>query len=135
MMFAVVAISSCASQQVEALSGEWVIEQVNGKDTEGEMTPFIGFNPQDSTIYGSNSCNRFFGGIVYDEADASVISFSNVASTRMMCANSPMEDEIQSAINNVAGFSYTDQGDVLLLDEDKSVLMLLTPKTSGEEMD
>lgn len=41
------------------LSGEWVIELVNGKKIVGtaEVTPFIGFNLDESRIYGNVGCN------------------------------------------------------------------------------
>lgn len=128
LAFAAMTICSCNTPEVTPLTGEWIIEEVNGKSAVGETTPFIGFNLQDSTIYGSNSCNRFFGTIVYDDTDASAISFSNMGATRMMCANSPMEEEIQAAINVVASFSYTDNGAVELLADDDSVLLLISPK-------
>ncbi len=129
LSIATIVVCSCGTSKLVPLSGEWTIEEVNGKSAVGEMTPFIGFNQQDSTIYGSNSCNRFFGGIVYDEKSSSAISFSNVGSTKMLCANSPMESEIEMAINIVAAFSYTPQGDAQLLDKDNVVVLLLTPKT------
>lgn len=133
VMFAAAMIASCGSTKPIPLSGEWRIVEVNGERAVGETTPFIGFNTQDSTIYGNSSCNRFFGAILYDRKDASAISFGNVGATRMMCANSPMEEQILAAINSVASFSYGESGEAELLDENGVVQLLLTAEAVAAE--
>ena len=49
------------------LSGEWVIELVNGKKIVGtaEVTPFNGFNLDKSRIYGNVGCNTINGCLLY----------------------------------------------------------------------
>ncbi len=115
----------CGSKCVTPLSGEWKIVEVNGKSAVGEKSPTIGFSLQDSMVYGDNSCNRFFGRIVYDEKDASAISFSNVGTTMMICADSPMEQEIQAAVNGVASFAYTESENEAELRGSKDEVLLL----------
>ncbi len=127
LVMMVVVAASCCRSNVVSLNGEWTIAQVNGRQSVGETTPFIGFNPQDSTMYGNSSCNRFFGSIRYTVGDAHALSFDNVGSTRMLCHNSPMEQEILAALGSVVSFAYTSSGDVELLGKDDSVLLLLTP--------
>ncbi|MFI3305991.1 MAG: META domain-containing protein [Rikenellaceae bacterium] len=131
-LIALFAILSCARRPIEPISGEWKIVSVDGADSVVN-SPFILFNPQDSTIYGYSGCNRFFAQIEYNPDDDRAISFTNVGSTKMMCPNIEIEDAIHLAMSRVASFSYTDSDDAQLLDVDGLLLMTLTRSNTSEQ--
>lgn len=132
-LFAAVLFVSCGSKVVTPLSGEWNIVEVNGKGLVGDNASIIGFNVEEGEVYGNNTCNSFFGKIVTDKENSSVLSFANVGTTRMLCPNSPMEEEVNAAINAVASFKYTEGGNAELLDKDGKTILTITPKTATEE--
>lgn len=88
------------------VKGDWSIETVMGKNAVGEKAPFIKFVPTEKRIYGNNGCNVINGGYTYNAKD-STISFSNVASTMMMCAKEGITDyEINTALGATKYYSW-----------------------------
>ena len=87
------------------LSGDWAIETVLGKKAVGETAPFIKFNPTENRIYGNNGCNVI--NAQYDiNAKAKSITFSNLMSTMMMCAQTDITDaEIGKALESTKSYS------------------------------
>lgn len=111
------------------LKGDWAIETVNGKKAVGEKAPFIRFSPSDSMIYGNNGCNVINGSYKYNPVD-STISFSNIASTMMMCAMEGITDyEIDEALDLTRYYSWeikdNDYYLYLLNDAKKPVMSLM----------
>ncbi len=88
------------------LSGDWVIETVNGKEAKGETAPYIRFSPSESRIYGNNGCNTINASYKYNPQD-STISFDKMISTMMACGMSDITDyEINAALNNTRSYSW-----------------------------
>ncbi len=87
------------------LSGDWAIETVLGKKAVGETAPFIKFVPGESRIYGNNGCNIINGQYTLNSADKT-ISFSNLATTMMMCGQNNITDaEIGEALGLTVKYS------------------------------
>ncbi|MDE6523598.1 MAG: META domain-containing protein [Muribaculaceae bacterium] len=85
-------------QKEGPLSGDWAIESVLGKKAVGETAPFIKFVPAEKRIYGNNGCNIINGMYNTSYIDKTV-SFSNLATTMMLCAESNITDvEIGEAL-------------------------------------
>ncbi len=85
-------------QKEGALSGDWAIENVLGKKAVGETAPFIKFVPNEKRIYGNNGCNIINGVYTTNYVDKT-ISFGNLATTMMLCAESNITDaEIGEAL-------------------------------------
>ena len=100
------------------LSGEWVIELVNGKKIVGtaEVTPFIGFNLDESRIYGNVGCNTINGALMQEDGKPNSLRFDNVATTMMMCPDMETETIVLNALNETKSFSMKDDK-VYLTDE------------------
>lgn len=80
------------------LKGDWAIETVNGKPAVGEKAPFLRFSPSENMVYGNNGCNSINGFYKYNASD-STLSFSNMASTMMLCHQEGLTDyEIAAAL-------------------------------------
>ncbi len=89
--------------------GEWDLVEMNGKKvelSEGITKPFIGFNQKEDRIYGNTGCNSFFGTMLTDSTNVDAISFDNMGSTKMMCADMSVEDELLMTFGNVQSIEY-----------------------------
>ena len=87
-----------------SLAGDWAVETVLGKKAVGEIPPFIKFVPGENRIYGNNGCNTINGGFDVNYSKKS-LSFSNLATTMMLCATSGITDvEIGQAVGQTVGF-------------------------------
>lgn len=94
-----------------ALSGDWAVETVLGKKAVGETAPFIKFVAVENRIYGNNGCNILNGQYAINYTDKT-ISFSNLATTMMMCGQSNITDvEIGEALGLTARYSVEDVKD------------------------
>lgn len=90
------------------LSGDWAIVNVLGKKAVGETAPFIKFVPEENRIYGNNGCN-IINGIYKSNSDDKAISFSNLATTMMLCAESNITDvEIGEALGLAERYTLED---------------------------
>lgn len=93
------------------VKGDWAIESVNGKPTVGEKAPYLKFVPSEKKVYGNNGCNVITGSYMYNPSD-STISFSQVASTMMMCHMEGITDgEINAALGEVRNYTWRLNGD------------------------
>lgn len=97
------------------VKGDWAIETVMGKPAVGEKAPFIKFVPSEKRIYGNNGCNVINGSYNYNAND-STISFSDIATTMMMCAKEGITDyEINTALGAAKYYSWkVDANDYML---------------------
>lgn len=94
-----------------ALSGDWAIEKVLGKQAVGETAPFIKFVPSENRIYGNNGCNILNGQYQSSYVDKT-ISFSNLATTMMMCGSTEITDvEIGEALGLTVRYSLEEAHD------------------------
>lgn len=89
--------------------GEWDLAKINGQaivKTDDITMPFIGFNQQEDRIYGNTGCNSFFGTMITDSTNVDALSFDNMGSTKMMCANMEVEDALLAALAQVKAIEY-----------------------------
>lgn len=106
-----------ADAQKESISGDWAVENVLGKKAVGETAPYIKFVPSEKRIYGNNGCNIINALYKTNKTDKT-ISFSNLASTMMMCAQSNITDvEIGQALGMTVRYTIDDG------DDSESILM------------
>lgn len=129
-------VTACSSNKdismnndITQLQGEWLVtevEQTNLETLETEVKPFIGFDLQQNRIYGKSTCNNIMGGYNYDATNGS-LSFTQVASTMMLCPFMEQEQLMLKALNEVKAFDV--QGDkAYLLDKDHKVILKLNKK-------
>ncbi|WP_455666584.1 META domain-containing protein [Phocaeicola sp.] len=111
---------------VADLAGEWAIETVNGNQAVGnaEIVPFIGFNVEESRVYGNVGCNTINGAMIQDADKPEALSFGQIAATMMMCPDMATERAVLNALNETKSFSMKD-GKVYLLGENGNELLVL----------
>lgn len=94
-----------------ALSGDWAIEMVLGKKAVGETAPYIKFVPAENRIYGNNGCNILNGQFTSSSVDKT-ITFSNLATTMMMCGQTGITDvEIGEALGLTVKYTVEQSSD------------------------
>lgn len=110
------------------VKGDWAIETVNGKPAVGEKVPFLKFSPEEKMVYGNNGCNALNGKYAYNPKD-STISFSDIASTMILCSQEGITDyEINAALNATKYYTWNEQNSdyyLHFLDAGKREVMVL----------
>ena len=93
-----------------------VLDKVIGKKIVGtaEVTPFIGFNLDESRIYGNVGCNTINGALMQEDGKPNSLRFDNVATTMMMCPDMETETIVLNALNETKSFSMKDDKVYLL---------------------
>lgn len=84
--------SNTQNANAETIYNKWEINQLDGKTVASESPVFIELT-SDNKVSGSVGCNRVTGSFIVE--NESQISFSQLATTRMMCAPQQMEIERQ----------------------------------------
>lgn len=126
------AASSCSTQKnaVAELTGEWNIVVVGNTAVsvpEGEDMPFIGFDAKEGRLFGNTGCNSLLGSYTADSAKGTV-TFSNLGSTRMMCPDMTLEDNLLQVLPTVAAYHATTDGGIELTTANGTPLITLSPK-------
>ena len=107
---AAIALCSCsATKTTDAavdLNGEWDIVTVDGNavdTTKTEFRPTLGFDTAKDNVFGCAGCNSINGKAKVDAAKKT-ISFSEIGTTLMLCANMEYEQQILKALESVKGY-------------------------------
>jgi heat shock protein HslJ len=101
--------------QSASLAGSWRLVNISESATPTPMVP-----PQDTEltasfegdrIFGSGGCNRFMGGY---QTEGNQLTISPLASTRMACEESVMNQEIRylMALEGAQRYEVNDQGEL-----------------------
>lgn len=105
-----IALCSCsATKTTDAavdLNGEWDIVTVDGNavdTTKTEFRPTLGFDTAKNNVFGCAGCNSINGKAKVD-ATKQTISFSEIGTTLMLCANMEYEQQILKALESVKGY-------------------------------
>lgn len=130
--------SSCRSSKeavsLSALNGEWNIVEINGSAVVpdfGKDFPFIGFDASTGKIYGNSGCNRMMGSFDTSGKDGE-IDLGKMASTRMMCPDMTMEQNVLNVLKNVKGYKKADGDGIALTNANKRPIVVLAPRESVE---
>lgn len=121
------ALASCGAGKqatIADLGGEWVITSADGNTLNAETTPFIGINAADGTVYGSTGCNNLVGTLDKNQKPGTV-DFSQLGSTRMMCADMTSERIVMDMLNKAKGYKFNGKSELQLTDAQGNVVALL----------
>lgn len=124
-------ISSCSSSKnaatLSSINGEWDVVEINGEvvvPAPEQEFPFIAFNTAEGTIYGTTGCNRLTGSFDVKAAPGT-IDLSGMGSTRMMCPDMTIEDNLLAAMAVVKKYKVLDDENIALCgDSGKPVIVL-----------
>jgi len=102
---------------------KWTLSEINGvalssMNPQPATESFIIFQVTDNRVSGSSGCNNFTGS--YKLGPGTTLQFSGVASTRKMCLDMTIENQMNNLFQTVD--SYTLQGRNLSLKQAKTTL-------------
>lgn len=127
---AAIALCSCsATKTTDAavdLNGEWDIVTVDGTaidTTKTEFRPTLGFDTAKDNVFGCAGCNSINGKAKVDAAKQT-ITFSEIGTTLMLCANMEYEQQILKALESVNGYKAGEGCVELTNGSGKAVLQL-----------
>lgn len=127
-------LTACATGQKTtsdgALDGEWSIVKINGnevKTSEEQDKPFLGFRTSEKLVYGSTGCNRLTGSLNADPSTGR-IDFGATGSTRMMCRDMTVEQQVLDALKEIKTFEIGKKDTMKLGDGSGKTVMELKKK-------
>lgn len=99
-----------APMTFDELDGEWRIAALFGQPIEqkGEGEPRLVFDAANQKLSGHTGCNRLMGGVSLQKGNPVGIAFTSVATTRMMCPDMTLENDVLSALNSVKKYGRVD---------------------------
>lgn len=134
MATALAGLSSCGASKgaatLSTINGEWNIVEINGVavvPAPGQEFPFIAFNTQEGTVYGSTGCNRLTGSFDTKAKEGS-IDLGALGSTRMMCPDMTVEDNLLAALTQVKKYKSLGSSNVALCGSSNRPLVVLQKK-------
>jgi putative lipoprotein len=104
------------------LNDIWVLKKVknNAIDIKKLKQIDLEFNMKTNKFYGTDGCNRIFGG--FKEFTNDKLIFGPIASTRMACSNMKISYEYLNYLKKVKSFKIENLK-LYLLDEDNKTLL------------
>lgn len=116
MASALMGLSSCGGTKnvasVSALDGEWNIIEINGSavvPVSGQEFPFIAFDATEGRVYGHAGCNRLMGSFDV-KAKPGTLDLSSMGSTKMMCPDMTLEQNVLAALAKVKEYRPMEEG-------------------------
>ena len=111
--------SCTATQQIEEkpdtplqLQGEWNLQTLRGVAPATSIhLPTLEIDLKENRITGNSGCNNYFASI--EHSSPTVLSFSAIGATRMLCLSDNIENAYFQALQEVA--TYKIQANTLLL--------------------
>ena len=106
----------------DILKGEWKVTEINNEATDSlPGAPFI-FAFNDNSFSCSTDCNNLMGEFT---ATANGLKFGNLASTRMACPDSKVEQAINAILPKVVSYGKLAGGGIGFYDAQNNLLLLL----------
>lgn len=134
MASALIGLSSCASTKnaasISSIGGEWNIIEVNGTavvPAPGQEFPYIGFDTKDGKVYGNSGCNRMMGSFDVN-AKPGTIDLGALASTRMMCPDMTVENNVLAALSKVKKYKRLGAENIALCGSSNRPIVVLQKK-------
>ncbi|MBQ8673534.1 MAG: META domain-containing protein [Bacteroides sp.] len=131
MSAAVAGLSSCVSTKDAVsfpdMNGEWNMIEIDGAPVipaPGQEFPFIAFDAKTGQVYGSTGCNRLTGQVDVN-AESGRIDLGALGSTRMMCPDMTVEQQVLTALAEVKSYRKLSDGHMALFGSSKRPLVVL----------
>lgn len=134
-----VGMSSCSSTKnsatLSSINGEWNVIEINGEvvvPAPEQEFPFIAFNTTDGTVYGTTGCNRLTGSFDV-KAEPGTIDLGGLGSTRMMCPDMTVEDNLLAALAVVKKYKVLDEENIALCEDSDKPMVVLQKRVADKK--
>lgn len=134
-------LSSCGTTKhaatLSSISGEWNIIEINGTavvPAPGQEFPFIGFDTATGRVYGNSGCNRMMGSFDVN-ATPGTLELGAMGSTRMMCPDMTVEQNVLAALAQVKKYKKLGQENMALCGSSNRPVVVLQKRTPSVKLD
>lgn len=86
---------------IDFINGAWKVELINGTSVPESADIKLVLDTQTKTVHGETGCNILNGKIKIESNSDTALSFSDMATTRMMCPDIETEQKLLEALNKV----------------------------------
>ncbi|WP_294634159.1 META domain-containing protein [uncultured Bacteroides sp.] len=131
----VTTMSSCRSSKdaamLSSINGEWNIIEINGVavvPSPNQAFPFISFDTTTGKVSGNSGCNRMMGSFDVN-AKPGTIDLGTMASTRMMCPDMTLEQNVLSTLRQVKKYKELGKENIALCGSSRRPVIVLQKKT------
>ena len=123
---------SCAApQQMEKkvdthllLQGEWTLQTLRGVAPVASIPlPSLQIDLKENRISGNGGCNNYFASI--EHCSSTMLSFSGIGATRMLCLSENIESAYFRALQEVAAYRIQ-ENTLLLFDKQGEEILKMT---------
>lgn len=123
-------VMTLRKSDIDFINGPWQVVALNGQAVDNPDCKLI-FDTADGKVSGNTGCNILRGDILREAKVSGSLSFSNLATTRMMCPDLQLEQSLLIALEEVASVRRADHGGIDLLNRSgKSLIQLIPLKKS-----
>lgn len=112
----------------EFLNGVWRVAKINDKTVDVEAMKMV-IDVAEGKLHGNTGCNIMNGRFDVDMDMPNSISFSAIATTRMMCPDSEYETSLIVALEEVTAARPLSYSEVLLYDSQQNPVLTLVRTT------
>lgn len=124
-------VMTLRKSDIDFINGPWRVTEVNGQTVDNPDCKLI-FDIAEGTLSGNTGCNIVRGDILREAKVSGSLSFSNLATTRMMCPDIQLEQSLLIALEEVSAVRRSDHGSIALLNRSGKTLVTLTPLTKAD---
>ncbi len=100
----------------------WVLIEFDGDNIDSEKydskVPHLLFSSDENRFSGNMGCNQLMGSFSMNDNN---FTFSQVASTKMLCPEMELEDAFGQKVDSIGKFQF-DQNRLILMDDDKETI-------------
>lgn len=111
-------------QSYEFLNGTWTVASLGGKAVNNDDIKLV-IDVEEQKIHGNTGCNILNGTLITDMLEPGAITFTNMATTRMMCPDIEFETELLVALEEVTEARPATANTVNMLDAHGNVILTL----------
>jgi heat shock protein HslJ len=107
----------------------WVVVEMKGvpvQQSGGRRDAFLTFSPAEKSFSGNGGCNQINGNYSIEKKE---IHFTNVASTKMSCADIAFENTFLTTLSSINNFETS--GEDIRLRNKKETLIVLRPRPTN----
>lgn len=111
-------------QDYDFLNGTWTLSALGGKKVDNPDIKLV-IDVEEQKLHGNTGCNILNGTLIPDMLEPGAITFTNMATTRMMCPDIDLETELLVALEEVTVARPVNANTVDLIDAHGEVILTL----------
>lgn len=111
-------------QDYAFMNGTWTLSSLNGKPVDNPEIKLV-IDVEEQKIHGNTGCNILNGTLIPDMLENGAVTFTNLATTRMMCPDIEQETQLLVALEEVNFVRPADANTINMLNGHNQVILAL----------